>query len=71
MNGEQKFWVTLWLGFAVVVATITLIIASYHAGENRLIAAMVKEGYSPIEARCALKDTYGKNPVCVLTATKE
>jgi hypothetical protein len=69
MDSESKFW----LGIVGIVSTaITVIVVSscfYYTRQNQIVADMVKGGASPIAARCAVQDGFGKNPSCIVYAT--
>ena len=71
MNNEQKFWI-YFLGICgVVVIVITICITAYWTDHNRKIVQLIKNGVPPVEAMCALQDDYGKNPTCIVIATKK
>ena len=67
---ENNFWATLWAIIATVIITITISISSYYKHADGLIAEMVLAGANPVAASCALNDSYGKNPVCVIYSVK-
>ena len=70
MSNDMKFW----LGFSTLVALIvvTLIIATtmYYRHQNEIMAEMVANGADPLRASCAMQDTYGKNPLCMVLASE-
>lgn len=70
MNSDDKFWVCVWgiAGATLVAIVITCMVYSHH--KNLVINELVKNGASPVEALCALDDTMGDNPTCVIAATK-
>lgn len=71
MNSDDKFWVCVWSIVGAVIATIVISIATYYHHKNIVINEMVKNGISSIAALCALDDTIGNNPTCVILAVKE
>jgi hypothetical protein len=71
MDNESKFWLGI---TGIISAAIVLIVITgslYWNNQSKIIAEMVKNGASPIAAMCATQDDYGKNPTCVVLATKE
>ena len=70
MNEEGKFWVATWTVLAVVSVTIAITTASYWKDHNAKVAEMVLAGVNPVSVMCALQDSFGDNPVCMVLATK-
>jgi len=71
MNSTDKFWLGIW-GLATIVTVIVVISITVAChNKNTVILEMVKTGMSPIAALCALDDTIGNNPTCVILAIKE
>lgn len=70
MNSDDKFWISVWSIAATALVTIAITIATYNHSKNVVISEMIKNGASPTEVLCALDDTYGDNPTCIITATK-
>ena len=70
MNSDEKFWVCVWSILATAIVAIVITITTYSHSKNVVISEMIKNGASPVEALCALDDTMGDNPTCVITATK-
>ena len=66
-----KFWLGLWSLVAGVLVVLILSITVYHSNKVNKMAEMVGAGVSPLEASCALEDAYGKQPLCIILATKE
>lgn len=53
MNGEQKFWVSVWIVIGAIIIGVSSLIYASNAHEDDIVESIVKEGYTPIEARCA------------------
>lgn len=53
MDGN-KFWIRIWAMVISGVVIVAFVIAAHSMGTNRIIAEMVKDGASPIEASIAL-----------------
>jgi hypothetical protein len=70
MNSDAKFWVCMWGIAATTLVAIVITITTYNHNKNIVISEMVKNGASPVEALCALDDSMGNNPTCVIAATK-
>lgn len=69
MDTEQ-LWASFWAVLGATIIGLSLVIHSYSTQENEIILQMVKEGYSPIEAACAVEDSMGDSPTCVAFAIK-
>ena len=58
---------------AVAAAVIILLFVScdvvVSANDNSTMAAMVKSGSDPIDARCAVIGGFSNNPTCAIRAT--
>jgi len=70
MREEGKFWVSLWAIAAVVAVVIALLVTSYWKDHNAKVTEMVLNGIDPVSVMCALQDSFGDNPVCMVLATK-
>lgn len=70
MNSDDKFWVCVWSILATAIVAIVITCTIYTHNKNFVISEMVKNGASPVEALCALDDSMGNNPTCVIAATK-
>lgn len=74
MGNDNKFWLCIWSILSTTVISIVISIAffsmSYWKDHNSKIESMVNNGINPVAAMCALQDDYGKNPVCIVLATK-
>ena len=57
---------------AAAAAVIILLLAScngvVNAQDNSAMKAMVLNGSDPIDARCAVKGSYSRNPTCAIRA---
>jgi hypothetical protein len=71
MDSEDKFWISVWAILAVVIISITLATMLYWKDHNAKLTEMVNNGTNPIAAMCALQDHFGRNPVCIILATKK
>jgi hypothetical protein len=70
MNNDQKFWLTLW-GMATIVSIVAIVMGlTYFKHENQLIANLIEQGHNPIATACAFEDAYGKQPSCIIMASK-
>ena len=59
------------LSILIFAVAMTIAIAAYNIHINALIKDMTNAGANPILASCAMHDTYGRNPSCiVLTAQR-
>ena len=60
---------------AVAAAVIILLFVScnvvVNAQDNSAMKAMVLNGSDPIDARCAVKGSYDKNPTCAIRAASK
>lgn len=59
-----------WMSIAAIIIAVLSYSTSYWTNYNAKVAEMVAAGADPIAVTCALQDTYGNNPVCVIIATK-
>lgn len=66
-NGEK--FVLSWIG--AMILGIAIVIATYNHNRNIIMADMVKNGANPIAVACAMDDTSGNNPSCILLLTQE
>ena len=71
MSDESKFWLGITGILSAAVVLIVFAGTIYWNNQSKIIAEMVKNGASPIAAMCATQDDYGKNPTCIVLATKE
>ena len=71
MNSDGKFWILTW---SIVAASFCVIIISsliYWDSYNEKVARLVEGGINPVHVNCALQDSYGNTPVCIILATKK
>ena len=68
--GDNVFWVLI--NFITFGCTAILIFATanYHSNANETIERLIKEGYDPVAVKCAIEDTYGNQPTCIVLAAK-
>ena len=70
MNSDDKFWVAIsFFGFTLILTAIYAI-SDYQKDHNAKIVELIKSGTPPVEAMCAMQGDYGRDPTCVITATK-
>lgn len=70
MNSDEKFWVCICSILATAIVAIVITGTVFQHSKNLVINEMIKNGASPVEVMCALDDTTGTNPTCVIAATK-
>jgi hypothetical protein len=71
LSNQSKFWLGANLIVCTAVVCIIWVISSYYKDLNAQVASMVNAGADPIAVSCALQDSYGNNPVCVVIASKK
>jgi hypothetical protein len=70
MSDESKFWLGINVAFLTAVVLVVYLITSYWKDHNEKVVGMIKLGISPAGVMCAMQDSYGNNPTCVLLASK-
>lgn len=68
---EEHFWLSIVGAICMMVVIIGGLSMAYFMHQNYLIAGMVANGTDPIEARCALYDSYsyeGSALICMEVA---
>lgn len=70
MNSSDKFWLGVWAIGAITLVSLLISLLLYNHGKNNVLVELVKNGASAIEAACALEDSLGNNPTCVISVTK-
>ena len=73
MSEEGKFWLGVAICFVLFVGIITGATTYYYMKQMQHIKDMVMSGTDPIEARCALYDSYsyeGSALICMEVAKK-
>ena len=63
----DKDFLVLWVSVATIIVAITAGVTVYNKHELDVIGEMVKNGASPMEARCSVANT---NTVCALLAAQ-
>ena len=71
MSNDGKFWISIWIVGGLCLVAIALVFSFHYRHNNKLVAEMVKNGASPIEAACSFDDSLGNNPSCIIFATKQ
>ena len=66
---DNKFWAVVWGCITSIILAITISIAVYNINYNNISLEMVKNGVDPEAVQCALGDTWGQNPVCLVIAS--
>lgn len=70
-QNENQFWLGLWAIVAITIGTIVVSSLNYTIEQDRVVADMVNNGMNPVAANCAIHDSMGNNPTCVLYLTRE
>ena len=70
MDDEGKFWLGTTAIVAITLITIVCSALRYNDNRDAYIADMVASGADPQKVVCAMHDDYGKNPTCIILATK-
>jgi hypothetical protein len=70
MSDESKFWLGVTVAFLTTVVLVSYLITSYWKDHNEKVVDMIKQGINPVAVMCAMQDSYGKNPTCVVLASK-
>lgn len=71
MDSNDKFWLGFFSVFSLAVVLIVFSSQCYYSKQADVALSMVKTGYSPTEAMCALQGNSGQNPECIILATKK
>ncbi len=71
MDNDSKFWLGVWLIAGTVLCTIVASSQAYYAKETAVLANALSKSVDPIGMRCAMSDTLGDNPTCVISTLKE
>ena len=70
MDSENKFWAATWSIAGLTLLGVIWLSTSYWSDHNKKIVELIGSGVDPVAAMCAMQDDYGKNPVCIILATK-
>ena len=70
MDNEGKFWIGLWSIAAITLVGIIGIGSLYHTNKNKLVYALLEEGYSARQISCAFNDISNREPNCMLLPNK-
>ncbi len=68
---DDSCWVYTWIIIASTVIAIAICSVWYWADYNEKVVRLVEAGVDPVAAICAMQNDYGRNPVCIVLATKE
>jgi len=67
---ETTFWYSLWATLMICM-TITLGMSiNHYSKQDKIIAGMLLDGINPVAVQCALNDSMGNNPACIVLATQ-
>ena len=69
MHKDQIFWCVQFGIGAFVLIALMVTLSGYSANHKSQIVELVKQGSSPIAASCALDDSRGNNPSCIIIVT--
>ena len=67
---DNKFWLRVWAFITIIICTIVIGVSWYHINYTNISLEMIKQGIAPEAVQCALSDTWGRNPVCIVLAGK-
>ena len=70
MSNESKFWLGINVAILTAVVLVSYMVMSYWKDHNKLVADMVRQGVNPVAVMCAMQDSYGNNPTCIVLASK-
>ncbi len=71
MDSDGKFWCNMMGIIFIATLVFTALIITHRTLYNaNLVKLITISKVSPIEATCALQDTYGNNPTCMVYAIK-
>lgn len=68
---DNQFWLGTWAIVAIALFALCSTLVNYSLGQDRIVADMVNNGTNPVAANCAIHDSMGNNPTCVLYLTRE
>lgn len=71
MSEKSKFWLGVWLLVLMMIFVITKYSTEHAIHEDKVIAELILNGMSAIEAQCAFSDSAGNNPTCIALAVKK
>lgn len=70
MNSNDKLFLGFYICAAAVIIAITVAVTTHYRHYNETIATAVVQGANPLALTCALEDSYGRSPTCIILATK-
>lgn len=68
---DNQFWLGAWAIIAIALCVFVSTMVNYSLGQDRIVADMVNNGTNPVAANCAIHDSMGNNPTCVLYLSRE
>ncbi len=70
MDSENKYWLGFFSIVGIVIISVLFISLSYWKDHNAKIVELIGEGVDPVAAMCAMQNSYGRMPVCIVLAVK-
>ena len=70
MNSESKFWLIFNATLLTAIVLVSYMTMSYWKDHNEKVVNMIKQGINPVAIMCAMQDSYGRHPTCVVLASK-
>ena len=70
MSNDNKFWLGVNFIVCSAICTIVLVSTNYYKDYNTKIVAMLQDGVNPVAIQCAISDSMGNNPTCLMLSTK-
>ena len=67
---ENNFWATVWMLVVIVFLGTVTSCVGYHKDRNTKIVQAIESGADPFAVVCAMGDSLGDNPTCIITAIK-
>lgn len=67
---DEKFWLGCWSIVGAVTIGIVFLGTNYQIKQDEIILKMIESGVPANQVMCAMKDSMGDNPVCIIDALK-
>jgi hypothetical protein len=72
MTSKERFFVWMWSLVSLVLISLMASILVYNTHYTATVAKIVLEGnVDPIRIKCAMSDSLGNDPVCVMLVTND